>query len=178
MQSRGTKMLIRNFAGGGALMLLAAGLAGCAAPQYDSQTDQLITTAQTDTDTLLVHLSSLDDQIAARQQPGTMPDPAALKTLQSEAAYAANIPAYDKIQVDLIALQTRIDAEPNSSTPHLDNALKELNANLFGPGSLQAYHQSQNILGKTVIDADQKLIDEQYSALLLYELVLKTGGKT
>jgi hypothetical protein len=151
-------------------------LSGCAAPQYDSQTDKLITTLQTDTDTLLVHLIAENQQIAALSGRTDKTSLAALDKAKTAAGYLSNIPAYEQIDVDLLSLKTRIDAEPNASTSHLDASLKDLNDNLFGTGSLEAQHAADSILPNAYLTTEQIILDTQLTALLKYELVLKSGA--
>ena len=173
----------------GALMLL--GLAGgCSAPQYDDQTDKLISALQADVDTQFVTLISLarkidrlNRQIDALKGQTDAASQAALAAAQRtlagatmKAGYDANADAYDKLAVDLISLQMRVDAEPDASTPDLDKALQNLRANLVGEGGLQASHQRDGVLTLVYLQSAQRLIDVQLQALLTRELVLKNGS--
>ncbi len=158
-----------------ALLFLAAALPGCTPPQYDDQTDKLITTLQTDTDSFLIGLISADDQIKLYTGRADATSIAALATAQKSASYAASIAAYNKLRVDDLSLQLRIDAEPNAATADLDQALAAIQANLFGPDGLEAEHQTETIMGETYIALQQKTLDTQFAALLSYELALKSG---
>ena len=153
-------------------------LTGCSVPQYDSQTDQLITSLQTDTDSLLVHLISLDQQIASLSGKTDKTSIAALAVARSSASYASNSSSYNKINVDFLALKTRVDAEPNASTNHLDKALQDISDNLFGSGSLENQHMADNVLSAAYLTPEQKILDAQFSVLLTYELVLKSGSSS
>jgi len=153
-------------------------LSACAAPQYDAQTDQAITTLQTDTDGLIIHLVSLNQEISNLQGKTDKTSLSQLSGDRAAASYSANIATYNKLHVDFLTLRTRVDAEPNKATPHLDNALEDINQNLFGKRSLQSQHQEDAFLSTTYLQAQQGLLDAQFAALLKYELVLKTGSPT
>jgi len=172
-----------------AVVLLGA-VAGCSAPQYDEQTDKLVTTLQADTDTQFVTLISLaqridrlNRQIAALNGQTDAASRKTLATLQqslsdatTKAGYDANAGAYDKLAVDIISLQMRVAAEPNDSTPDMMKAIVNLRANLIGDGGLQATHQSAGILTTIYLQSAQQLIDVQLQALLTRDLVLKNGS--
>lgn len=154
-------------------------IAACTAPQYDLQTDKLISQLQNDVDTKITTLITLDHKIERfSQQTG----PAARKALASaktDAGYEANTDFYDKVDVDLTALQTRIDAEPSTATPFLDNAIKDLRANLLtGNGSMEATHQKVDVLSEPYLQTTRDIIDAQIGALLTRELGLKHGAST
>src|SRR5690242_11594248 len=74
---------------------------GCAAPQYDDQTDKAISTLQSDIDTQFVSLTSLGKKIESLKRRS---DPASVKSredAQTKASFDSQSSAYDKIQVDL-----------------------------------------------------------------------------
>lgn len=163
---------------------------GCAAPQYDDQTDKLISALQADVDTQFVTLislaqkiSRLDRQIEALHGQTDAASARMLAAAQqaltdatTKAGYDANVPAYDKLAVDLISLQMRVNAEPNDSTPDLNKALANLRDNLIGAGGLQDTHQRDGVLTAIYLQPAQQLIDVQLQALMIRDLILKNGS--
>jgi hypothetical protein len=177
----------------GVLTVVALFLAGCAAPQYDDQTDKLITQLQTDVDTEIVSLITLDHKIdALTKQAAALAakaDAASQKTLAStqkaladaktKAGYEANTSFYDKVDVDLTGLQTRVDAEPSPATPFLDDGIAQIHDNLLADNaSLLSNHQQYDILSESFLRLSQKTIDQQIGALLTRELGLKGSSST
>ena len=190
----------------GLAVIFLVSLGGCVAPQYDDQTDKLISQLQADVDTEFATLISLDHQIAsltkkaealnqristltAENSAGAASDLAAAKNglalaeknladAKTKAGYDANVAFYIKVDVSLVSLQTRIDAEPNLATPRLDTAIAKLRDNLLADkGSLQAAHQLESgIIAEAQLRLMQQLIDAQLSSLLTYELQLKSGS--
>lgn len=158
-------------------MALTVFIAGCAAPHYDAQTDKLISQLQTDVDTQIVSLISLDHRIASLSTKTDPSSKRALATAKTKAGYDANTGFYDKIDVDLISLQTRVDAEPSPATPFLDRAIVDLRDNLLtADGSMQMTHQKVNILSEPYLRNVQPLVDAQIAALLTRELGLKNSA--
>lgn len=161
-----------------AAVLFAAVLTACVAPQYDDQTDKLISQLQTEVDTQLITLISLDHKIAALSQRGEPASQKALAEVRTQASYDANIGFYDKIDVDLTSLQTRVDSEPSRATPDLDRSILLLRQNLVsGPGSLQQTHEAQNILSEPYLRSVEQIVNAQMGALLTREIGLKAGSK-
>jgi hypothetical protein len=157
----------------------AATLAGCATPQYDDQTDKLITQLQTDVDTGLVSLITLDHRIALLATKDDAASKKALADAMIKAAYDANAAYYAKLDVDLTGLETRIDAEPSRATPYLDRALSDLRQNLLAaPGSLQATHEQLGVLSEDYLRIAAKTVNAQIGALLTRELALKSASAT
>jgi len=150
---------------------------GCAGPQYDSQTDKLISQLQTDIDTGIVSLITLDHKIELLSGQSDPASRRALADAKAKASYDANTGFYDKVDVDLTGLQTRVDAQPSLATPHLDNSIAALRANLLSAdGSMQATHQKVQILSVPYLTAVRQIVDAQVGALLTRELGLKGGG--
>jgi hypothetical protein len=175
MQKRwsGTKTLSWLFA------ITLLGLGGCAAPQYDAQTDKLISTLQSDVDTQLVSLISLDHKIAGLKGSSDSTSQKALAEATTKAGYDANSGFYDKIDVELTSLALRVDAAPNDSTARIDVAIKALRDNLLGrdiKGSLQNVHLASGVLDESYLTSEQGILNTQFQALLTYELVLKNGS--
>jgi hypothetical protein len=158
------------------VLLLAA---ACAAPQYDDQTDKLISELQTDVDTEIVSLITLDHKISSLSGKSDAASQRALADAKAKAGYDANTGFYDKVDVDLTSLQTRVDAEPSAATPHLDTAIKDLRDNLLAAdGSMQATHQKVGILSEAYLRNVKMLVDAQIGALLTRELGLKSGSSS
>jgi hypothetical protein len=161
-----------------AVLLVAVGV-GCTTPQYDDQTDKLISQLQTDVDTELVSLLTLDHKIAALTGKPDQASQKALADAKTKAGYDANTSFYDKVDVDLTSLKTRVDAEPSAATSHLDNAIKDLSDNLLASSdSMQAKHQNDDILSLIFLQTTQQLVDAEIEALLTRELGLKNGASS
>ena len=160
-------------------LLLALILSACTPPpQYDEQTDKLISQLQTDVDSEIVTLITLDHKIAALSRQTDPASQQALAAAKTAAGYDANTPFYDKVDVNLTALQTRVDAEPTLATPYLDRGIKDLRDNLLAAeGSMQATHQKLNILSEPYLRTVRQIVDAQISALLTREIGLKTPTK-
>jgi hypothetical protein len=152
---------------------------GCTAPQYDDQTDKLISQLQTDVDTQFVSLITLDHKINSLSKETDAASKKALADAKTKAGYDANTIFYDKVDVDLTGLQTRVDAEPSPATEYLDKAIQDLRDNLLtGDGSMETTHQKVGILSEAYLRSAQQLIDAQIGALLTRELGLKAGAST
>jgi hypothetical protein len=161
-----------------AAIVLMTVAAGCVtAPQYDDQTDKQISQLQTDIDTQIVTLITLDHKIQALTGKTDATSQKALADATSRASYDANTAFYDKVDVDLTTLQTRVDSEPSAATPHLDSSLKNLHDNLLtADGSMQLTHQKVTVLSATYLQSAQVIVDAQIGALLTRELGLKNAG--
>lgn len=172
---KGSELLVNGMA-----LALVVIVSGCVTPpQYDDQTDKLITQLQTDVDTGIVALITVDHKIDALAKKTDPVSQKALSDAKTKAAYDANTSFYDKVDVDLTSLQTRVDAEPTRATPFLDKGLKDLRDNLLAAdGSLQATHEKADILSVAYLQGAQQTIDAQIEALLTRELGLKGNGST
>jgi hypothetical protein len=160
---------------------LIAVVAGCATapPQYDDQTDKLISQLQKDVDTQIVSLITLDHKIAFLSGKTDASSQKALAEAKTKAGYEANTGFYDKVDVDITGLQTRVDAEPSLATPYLDKGIQALRDNLLvADGSMQTTHQQVDILSEPYLRTAEKIIDAQIEALLTRELGLKNGAAT
>ena len=161
----------------GVAVALAVFVGACTPPQYDDQTDKLISQLQTDVDTEIVSLITLDHKIDSLTKKTDAASQKSLADAKLKAGYDANTTFYDKVDVELTGLQTRVDAEPSPATPYLDSSIKNLHDNLLAAeGSLQTTHQSVEILSEAYLRPAQMLIDAQIGALLTRELSLKTGA--
>ncbi len=149
--------------------------AGCVTPpQYDDQTDKLISQLQTDIDTEIVTLTTLNHKIQALTGKPVASSPTALAAAPAKASYAVNTPFYNKLDVDLTTLQTRVDSEPSAATPYLDSSIKNLHDNLLtADGSMQVTHQKVEVLSAAYLQSAQLIVDAQIGALLTRELGLK-----
>ena len=95
---------------------------------------------------------------------------------KTKASYRSASAFYQKIDVDLITLKTRIDAEPTAATPHLDSAWQQLHDNLLAPAdSMKAIHKRDDIIPASELRTMQQLVDAQAGALLTRELSLKNA---
>jgi hypothetical protein len=161
-------------------VLLMVAVTGCVSlPQYDDQTDKLISHLQTDVDKQIIALITLDHKIDSLSSKTDAASQKALADLKIKAGYDANTSFYENVDVDLISLQTRVDAEKSPATSYLDISIKDLRETLLGDeGSMQATHKEVDILSVTFLRNTQKLVDAQIGALLTRELGLKYGAAT
>jgi hypothetical protein len=154
--------------------------AGCVTPpQYDDQTDKLISQLQTDIDTEIVTLITLDHKIQTLTGKTDATSKKALADATTKASYDTNTAFYDKLDVDLTTLQTRVDSEPGAATRYLDASIKNLHDNLLTvDGSMQATHQKVDVLSAAYLQSVQVIVDAQIGALLTRELGLKNAGSS
>lgn len=155
-----------------ALLVLLAGLAGCAPPAYDPITDQQITAVAQETDGLLVRLITLDERITQLQK---LDDPVSQKALadaRKAAGYGANIDAYDQISTDLATLKLRMTATPDPSAKPLAKSIDAISDNVT---ELQRLHATQDHLSRAALQAVRPALQQQFQTLMLYELNLKAG---
>jgi hypothetical protein len=157
---------------------LMTAVAGCVTPpQYDDQTDKLISQLQTDIDTEIVTLTTLNHKIQALTGKTDAISQKALADSTAKASYDTNTPFYDKLDVDLTTLQTRVNSEPSAATPYLDASLKNLHDNLLtADGSMQVTHQKVEVLSAAYLQSAQIIVDAQIGALLTRELGLKNAS--
>lgn len=158
--------------------LLALVLAGCVAPPYDSRTDDLVSSLQTEVDAKIVSLITLDRQIAELQ---TRSDPDSIKALaeaKKKASYDANVEFYDKVDVDLMSLSLRLDASvTDESRQKLDVTISSIHDNLLeADGSMQLAHRKQVILPERDLKPRRLQFKALFGAVLTYELVRKNGA--
>jgi hypothetical protein len=64
-------------------------------------------------------------------------------------------------------------ANPGLSTPKLSTALSDLEKNV---DLLRSTHASQNILSADFAKEGRQLLDQQFKALTVYELTIKSGS--
>ncbi len=167
---------MRNRAAGILLAACAAmvwALASCA-PTYDSIADQMLADTQKQTDDGLLKLENLKRRIDALQNSPDSDDQKAVVEAKKEASYGANIDFYDGLQSSVIALETRMTASPDLSTPKLTTALDDLEKNV---NDVRSTHASENILGADYVKSSRQILDQQFKALTVYELTIKSGSK-
>lgn len=150
---------------------------GCATIQYDAQADSQISKLQTDVDTQLVTLISLEDQWADLNGKTEAEDIKAASEVKAHLSYYGNIDAYNKIDVDLTTLKLRVDANPDRNTPLIDADLDRMRAGLLGSGpadrtSLRGLHHGGQLSRDLLVDAE-KQFNIQFQSLLAYETALK-----
>jgi len=156
--------------------LLFLTLAGCVAPAYDNRIDDLIGTLQSNTDTEIVTLITLDHKIAALKQKTDPDSLRALEEAKKKAGYDANTDYYDKVDVALTTLSLRVDALPDKSTGEFKKSLGKLHGLLLGEeGSLQRVHEKAGILSEVYLRDERKLLNVEFGALLLLQTTLKNG---
>ncbi len=148
-------------------------LASCA-PTYDNIADQMLADTQKQADAGLLKLETLATTIDSMQNNR---DPDAQKVVadaKKQASFASNTDFYDQLQSSLSALQTRMTAMPDLSTPKLNTALADLDKNV---GQIRSTHATENLLGVEYVKASRQLLDQQFKALTVYELTIKGGSK-
>jgi len=148
-------------------------LASCA-PTYDNIADQMLADTQKQADAGLLKLETLATTIDGMQNTR---DPDAQKVLtdaKKQASFASNSDFYDQLQSSLSALETRMTAMPDLSTPKLNTALSDLESNV---SQIRSTHAKENLLGAEYVKASRQLLDQQFKALTVYELTIKGGSK-
>src|ERR1041384_3826535 len=99
---------------GGAVCLV---LVACSAPPYDEQTDRLISALQSDVDSQIVMLLSLDRRVAELSGANNDLARKSLAEARARAGYDANAAFYDKLDSQLTSLRLRVDALPTEANP-------------------------------------------------------------
>ncbi len=153
------------------LILLVAIVVSCA-PTYDEQTDRQIAAVQQETDAGLVRLITLGRRIDALRKSQ---DPASRKALadaRAAASYDANTDFYDRVDTDLTSLELRMTATPDLSATKLDQAIKAIMDNI---NDLRQYHSQHGFVSPDVVSLIRGPINQQFEALMHYELNLKSG---
>jgi chromosome segregation ATPase len=161
--------LISLMAACSAVLLMVA---SCA-PTYDSIADQMLADTQKQADGLL-KLESLKRRIDGLQNSRDANDQKAVADARKQASYDSNIDFYDKLQSSITALDTRMTAMPDLSTPKLSTALSDLEKNV---AEVRSTHASEAILGADYVRASRQILDQQFKALTVYELTIKGGSK-
>jgi hypothetical protein len=151
-------------------------LAGCATVPYDSQLDSQLTSTESDFHTLTSGILSAATEIDLFQTRNDHLYDAELADAKKKITYAANSAAYDKVRIDIMNLRVRANANSGPTHTELDSAIGQIEANLFGDGSMRAIHMKQDTLSADYVRSEEKIIDTQLSALGTYVAVTKTGS--
>ncbi len=156
-----------------ACVAMVLALASCA-PTYDSIADQMLADTQKQADDGLIKLENLKKRIDALQNSANADDKRALADAKKQASYAANLDFYDKLQSSVVALETRMTASPDLSTPKLTTALNDVEKNV---NEVRSTHANENILGADYVKNSRQILDQQFKSLTVYELTIKGGNK-
>ncbi|HEY2107753.1 MAG TPA: hypothetical protein VGH29_18290 [Candidatus Binataceae bacterium] len=156
-----------------AVLAAASTLAACA-PAYDSIADQLVADTQKQADQGLLKLENLAMTIDRLTQSRAADDRKALADAKVRASYASNMDFYNDLQSSLCVLDARMTATPELSTAKLTNALSRLEENA---SEVRTAHASQNLLSADYLKASRQMLDQQFRALTVYELTIRSGGK-
>jgi hypothetical protein len=148
-------------------------LAACA-PTYDNIADQMLADTQKQADDGLLKLQTLAVTINALDQSKDANDQKAVATARTQASYAANLDFYDQLQASITALDTRMTAMSDLSTPGLNTALSALEKNVEG---IRSTHSSEKTLGAEYAKESRLILDQQFKSLTVYELTIKAGSK-
>jgi hypothetical protein len=152
---------------------MASMFASCA-PTYDSIADQMLADTQKQADDGLLRLETLATRINSLEKNHDATDQRALTEAKKQASYASNIDFYDKLQSSITALDTRMTAMPDLSTPKLHNALSDLEKNVT---EVRSTHASESMLSADYAKESRQILDQQFKALTVYELTIKGGSK-
>jgi len=144
------------------------------APTYDSIADQLLVDTQKQADDGLLKLETLSERIDSLQKGSTRNDRKAVVEAKRQASYASNTDFYNSLESSLTTLDTRMTAMPDLSTPKLKNALSALERNV---SDIRDIHASESILRANYLKEARQILDEQFKALMVYELTIKGGSK-
>ncbi len=148
-------------------------LASCA-PAYDSIADQLLADTQKQADQRLLRLENLAMTIERFTESSAADDRNALADAKTQASYASNMDFYNNLQSSLSVLDARMTAMTDLSTPKLTDALSKLEKNA---GEVRTTHATQNVLSTDYLKASRQILDQQFRALTVYELTIRSGGK-
>ncbi|HXR34614.1 MAG TPA: hypothetical protein VN754_01620 [Candidatus Binataceae bacterium] len=148
-------------------------LASCA-PTYDSIADQMLVDTQKQADDGLLKLESLAVMIDTLGKSPNASDQKAVADARRQASYGSNMDFYNNLQSSLTTLDTRMTATPDLSTPKLNNALSNLEKNV---NEVRTTHAAENTLGADYVKASKQILDQQFKALTVYELTIKSGSK-
>lgn len=157
-------------AAGAAMVLL---LASCA-PTYDNIADQMLVDTQKQADDGLLKLENLGKQIDSLKKSANAADQKAIADAEAQASYESNIDFYSKLQSSMTVLDARMTANPDLSTPKITTSLGDLEKNIE---STRQVHASQNTLGSDFAKEMRQTLDQQFKALTVYELTIKSGSK-
>jgi hypothetical protein len=119
-------------------------------------------------------LESLATTINSLQKNSDASDQKAVVDARKQASYASNIDFYDKLQSSITALDTRMTAISDLSTAKLSNALTDLEKNV---SEVRSTHASEGILSADYVKDSRQILDQQFKALTVYELTIKSGSK-
>jgi hypothetical protein len=143
-------------------------------PTYDNVADQMLVDTQKQADDGLLKLENLGDEIDRLKKSTNAADKKALTDAEAQANYPSNIDFYSKLQSSMTALDDRITSNPDLSTQKIAPALKALEDNI---DSVRQTHATQNELSPDFAKLTRRQMDQQFKALTVYELTIKSGGK-
>jgi hypothetical protein len=153
---------------------VAASILSSCAPTYDDIADKMLTDTQQQADDGLLKLESLATTIETKSQNSDAASKKAVDDAKQKASYAANTDFYNQLQSSLTALDARMTAIPDLSTPSMKNALSQLTNNVE---EIRTLHAKQDILGAAYVRSARQILDQQFKTLTVYELTLKSGSK-
>jgi hypothetical protein len=165
-------------------LLLILSVAACSAPMpmvllscaptYDSIADQVLVDSEKQADDGLLKLETLSARIDGLEKSSKPSDRKALVEAKQQASYASNTDFYNNLESSLTTLDTRMTAMPNLSTPKLSAALSALEDNV---AEIRSTHASEDILSVDYLKQAKEILDQQFKALTVYELTIKSGSK-
>lgn len=134
----------------------------------------MLVSTQKQADDGLLNLESLATRVEVLKNSRSPEDRKALAEAEKQASYASNVGFYNNLQSSLTILDARMTAMPDLSTPKLETALSELEKNI---SEIRHLHASQNLLSVEYVKNSKQLLDQQFKALTVYELTIKSGSK-
>lgn len=152
----------------------AATLVSSCAPTYDSIADQMVVSTQKQADDGLLKLENTSYTIETLPKSQNPADQKSVAAAKAQASYAANVDFYSGLQSSLIALDARMTALPDLSTPKLTDALSKIETNV---NAIRELHQQENILHSAYLRSARQILDQQFKVLTVYELTIKNGSK-
>jgi hypothetical protein len=155
------------------MMVVTAMLESCA-PTYDDIADKMLVETQKQADDGLLKLESLATTIESLGKLSDAQSKKSLEDVKSKASYISNMDFYNNLQSSITTLDARMTAMPGLSTPDVAVALSKIQANV---GEVRTLHAKQNILSADYVRSARQLLDQQFKALTVYELTLKSGSK-
>jgi hypothetical protein len=157
-----------------AIIPAAVGLLVSCAPTYDAIADQMLADTQKQADEGLIKLQYFSMTIDSLAHSTNANDIKTLADDKTKASYPSNTEFYADLQASIQTLEIRMTATPDLSTTKLTNAFTQLESNVE---TIRALHASQNILGAAYLKDARQILDQQFKALTVYELTIKSGSK-
>jgi hypothetical protein len=144
------------------LLLLSATIVtlGCAVPKYDLTTDQQLTKLQKDIDSQAVQLIAASNSKHA--------------DIKKLGEYGENVKSYNQIEVDMLAVQMRMQAQSIDSKTWINENFEAIRTNIENQ---RKKHEADGHLNADYVQAFRNINNTRFISLFTYEQVLKTDDE-